>query len=205
MIKRDLIEVGASMLGGLGLGAVGMYLLDPDKGMDRRRMIGKQTHAVLNDASSRLHQAGSRVMHLRDEAADYAGQAGQKMRDLRDSAGEYLHRGAGRLERRLSASTAEQDSGSKMSMALAAVGILAVGGGLMYFLDPVSGRRRRARVRDKATRYAHEAQHSVSSTGRHLTNRAKGIYHDASEMLHSHANDGGHRLGAVEEHGHPVR
>jgi hypothetical protein len=204
MMKRDLVEIGTSMLGGLGLGAIGMYLFDPDKGMNRRRMIRRQTHEMIDDANRRLHYAGSRVMHLRDEAANYAGQAGQKMRRLRDEAGEYLHRGQGRMKNRLSSVMPDENSSSAMPTVLAVAGALALGGAMMYLMDPVSGRRRRARIRDKATHYAHETTDTFSSTGRHLRNRAKGVYHEATGMLHRHAHNGGHQLGAVEEKGQSV-
>lgn len=50
----------------------------------------------------------------------------------------------------------------------------AVGALAMYMLDPESGRRRRALVRDKATRYSQEAEEFVTSKAKHLRNKAKG-------------------------------
>lgn len=52
---------------------------------------------------------------------------------------------------------------------------LALGAGLMYFLDPERGNRRRALVRDRVVHYGHVVEDSVSSTARDLGNRAKGV------------------------------
>lgn len=57
---------------------------------------------------------------------------------------------------------------------LAWVGGLLVGAAAMYYLDPRSGRRRRALVRDKLVHLAHEAEGSAERVGRDLGNRARG-------------------------------
>lgn len=51
----------------------------------------------------------------------------------------------------------------------------ALGAGLMYFLDPVSGKRRRAYTRDKTTHLAEEADTIVGRTVRDLSNRYQGL------------------------------
>jgi hypothetical protein len=211
MMKRDLMEVGTSLMGGLGLGAIAMYLLDPDKGPTRREMIGRQTGEMLSGATETLQQAGERIRHLRHDARDYAGQAGEKMRHLRDEAadyygraGEFLHRGKEEARSHLRGKMMAPESSGTMTAVAAAAGALALGAGIMFLMDPISGRRRRSRIRDKAVRYAHETTDTLSSTGRHLSNRAKGVYYDAKGMMGHHEHDGGHRLGAVEEHGRKV-
>ncbi len=52
-------------------------------------------------------------------------------------------------------------------------GMLA-GAGLMYLLDPDRGARRRALVRDQATRARHRLAEGAEATGRDLRNRARG-------------------------------
>lgn len=52
---------------------------------------------------------------------------------------------------------------------------VGLGTGLMYFFDPQTGRRRRALVRDKGIRLAHEAQEAADVIGRDLSNRAQGL------------------------------
>ena len=51
---------------------------------------------------------------------------------------------------------------------------LALGGALMYVFDPDSGRRRRALVRDRATRLSHKTTDGLAATARDLSNRAAG-------------------------------
>jgi hypothetical protein len=197
-MKRDLIEVFTSLMGGAAMGAMAMYLLDPAEGESRRRYLRRQAGEMLSEASDYASQAGDKMRRLRQSATDYAAQAG-----------DSLTRGRQQLERRLRAAASrrmESDestvlSGSTVGIAL---GMLGLGAGLMFLMDPVSGRRRRSLIRDKAVHYAHETTDSLSATGRHLSNRAKGVYHEASSMMGRHQRDGGHQLGAVEEKGRPV-
>jgi hypothetical protein len=49
----------------------------------------------------------------------------------------------------------------------------------MFVFDPVSGRRRRALARDKATAAAHDLADATTSKARDLQNRAKGLAHHA--------------------------
>lgn len=51
---------------------------------------------------------------------------------------------------------------------------VGLGAGLMYFLDPGQGRRRRALVRDKLVRAARVSGDAAKATRRDLTNRASG-------------------------------
>lgn len=57
---------------------------------------------------------------------------------------------------------------------LAAIAGFALGVALMYFLDPDSGRRRRALVREKSGRYAREARERRAALWRHARNRVHG-------------------------------
>src|SRR5207237_1648669 len=50
----------------------------------------------------------------------------------------------------------------------------ASGLGLMYFLDPDQGRRRRALVRDQMVHAAHKTGDAVDATARDIAKRAKG-------------------------------
>jgi hypothetical protein len=51
----------------------------------------------------------------------------------------------------------------------------ASGAAVMYLLDPVVGRRRRALVRDQLVHAAHRTSDAVDTTSRDLTNRARGV------------------------------
>jgi uncharacterized membrane protein len=58
----------------------------------------------------------------------------------------------------------------------------AVGAGLMYLLDPVSGKRRRAFTRDQMTHLAKETDSLVGQTGRDLRNRYEGVVAEARRL-----------------------
>ncbi len=62
-----------------------------------------------------------------------------------------------------------------MDRTLSLLAGLGLGAGLMYLLDPQMGRRRRALVRDKAARLAHEAQDAAQVVGKDFGNRARGL------------------------------
>jgi hypothetical protein len=55
------------------------------------------------------------------------------------------------------------------------VGGAGFGAGLMYFLDPDRGRRRRALVRDKGVRWSRKTREFAGSASRDVGNRAKGM------------------------------
>lgn len=65
---------------------------------------------------------------------------------------------------------------------LVAVAAFGIGAALMYFFDPVSGRRRRAAVRDQAVHYGNEIRETTSATAQDLGNRAKGLYAGARNL-----------------------
>ena len=59
----------------------------------------------------------------------------------------------------------------------------ATGASLMYFLDPDRGRRRRALVGDKVTSLTHRIPEAAETTGRDLSNRAYGIWSEATKLF----------------------
>jgi uncharacterized membrane protein len=58
----------------------------------------------------------------------------------------------------------------------------ALGAGLMYLLDPVSGKRRRASTRDRMTHLVKETDKLVGQTGRDLRNRYEGAVSEAKRF-----------------------
>lgn len=52
---------------------------------------------------------------------------------------------------------------------------LGLGAGLMYFLDPGRGRRRRALIRDKVAHTARIGEDAIEATGRDVAHRATGV------------------------------
>jgi hypothetical protein len=65
-----------------------------------------------------------------------------------------------------------------MPNVLSVIGGAAAGLGLMYFLDPDQGRRRRALARDQMMHAAHRTGDAMDATSRDLANRAKGAVAD---------------------------
>ena len=77
-----------------------------------------------------------------------------------------------------------------------AVAMLSLGALLMYFLDRSSGRRRRARVRDRFARVrrfvTRDVTRAAQRRGRRMQGVARGVRHDAAELIphrHEHVDD----------------
>lgn len=62
---------------------------------------------------------------------------------------------------------------------LAAIG----GAGLMYLLDPVTGRRRRALARDKIVKYTSDLAEAREDAQKHIENKAQGILAETRSRL----------------------
>lgn len=58
-------------------------------------------------------------------------------------------------------------------------GLVALGAGLMYMLDPNTGRRRRAISRDKAAKFARLTAERAHAMARQASDRAKGLIAEA--------------------------
>jgi hypothetical protein len=76
-----------------------------------------------------------------------------------------------------------------MTRVLRALGAFCAGVGAMYLLDPERGRRRRALVRDKAVRLAHETEEAIEMTARDLANRSRGVMHAVGSIVASGTPD----------------
>ena len=66
-----------------------------------------------------------------------------------------------------------------------------LGAGVMYLLDPQSGRRRRALTRDKARHLASEAGERSGKRRRDLANRARGLAHTLTGAVRRDRPDDG--------------
>jgi uncharacterized membrane protein len=72
---------------------------------------------------------------------------------------------------------------------LALLGSLAVGAGLMYYLDPLQGRRRRSMAREKATHLWHRQRDVLDKAGRDLSHRAHGMIERVKHLGEEDASD----------------
>jgi len=147
----------ALLIGGLGLGAGLIYVLDPERG-ERRRTIARaqleryrrQTGALWNHTTRSLGRQGRELLARAPRARRYK----------RPGPGELL------LAR------AEQVGILKSFLMLGCTGL---GAGMMYVLDPRMGRRRRALVRDKAQAYWSRMGKFISQTARDARQRTYGL------------------------------
>jgi osmotically-inducible protein OsmY len=60
---------------------------------------------------------------------------------------------------------------------------VALGAGLVYFLDPDKGNRRRALLRDRFIHAGHELEDAAGAGARHVRNRSLGLMHEAKAGL----------------------
>ncbi len=79
--------------------------------------------------------------------------------------------------------TTLSSTGNGFSRGLALLGGVGLGLGLMYLLDPETGNRRRARLRDKAIRAANKTGDALEATARDLRNRAVGLAAETRALL----------------------
>jgi hypothetical protein len=143
-------------VGGLGLGAGLMYLLDPEKGERRRDLIraqfttyGRQTDDFL-DATTRTF--------------------GRQAHGLLAKARVPLWHQQGLGDRLLA--QAEQVG---MTKGLLLLGCVGLGAGMVYLLEPSGGPRRRALVRDKMRAYWHNTDDFLRTAAREVSKRTHGL------------------------------
>jgi hypothetical protein len=70
-----------------------------------------------------------------------------------------------------------------MNRGLSVLGTIGLGAGLMFFLDPQRGRRRRSLVRDKVMHTFREAEDVLGKSVRDLNNRTTGLVAEARHLL----------------------
>ncbi len=66
---------------------------------------------------------------------------------------------------------------------LTILGGVGIGAALMFLLDPKGGNRRRALIKDKAISLTTDAQKAFDKKSKDLSNRAKGLMHEAKSKL----------------------
>ena len=92
------------------------------------------------------------------------------------------------------------------------VGGMGLGAGLMYWVDPRSGRRRRAVTHDKALHAVHEAENAAGMVARDMAHRTRGFFFEAlGRVRHEEVDDRTlearirSALGRVCSHPHAIR
>ena len=94
---------------------------------------------------------------------------------------------------------------------LTLLGGVGLGVGLMYLLDPDRGNRRRAMIRDAATRTVHQTGNAIGVTSRDLRHRTRGLVAEVASLFRSdEASDEvleervRSKLGRVVSHPHSI-
>jgi hypothetical protein len=132
------------MLGGLGLGAGLMYLLDPEKGGGRWDRVrgyvedyGRQTGGLLDDTRRTLGRQAQAVLSTRHMPFRRQPEPGERLRTQVEELG--------------------------LPLGLSLLGCVGLGVGLGYLLEPRGGPQRRAWLREKASSYWQSTEHLLSS------------------------------------------
>jgi hypothetical protein len=196
------------VVGSAGIGAFLMYLLDPDKGPQRRHHLAETTAHAAEGAADAIapvwsgakligHSVAERAKYLGESVAEGAHSAGGYLSERTSDAGRGLRRGSRRAAKSTSHAASslwekprswfrEEEETSYVPGAGAtasAIAALAAGVGIMYLMDPTDGNRRRKLLADKCTRFANEAGDFFRKTGRHLANKSRGVQHRAAGMV----------------------
>lgn len=147
----------ALLIGGLGLGAGLIYMLDPER--------GERRHAI---ARAQLERYRRQTDDIWDHTTRSLGRQARKLLARAPLARSFRRPGLGEplLAR------AEQLGILKGILML---GYTGLGAGMMYVLDPRLGRRRRALVRHKAQAYWHRMGKFISQTARDARQRTYGL------------------------------
>jgi len=159
MPVRTLLNSTATMLAGAGLGAVAMYLFDPDQGHARRDRVRQRSADTLARTGA---VASAALDHARVTAVDLSHRTAGAYHHLRD-------RDLQQQIRHLAFSRAPRRSAtvSPLVVATTALGAAAMGAALMLLFDPQAGPTRRSILRNRARRAAQGARGYLQhATGR---------------------------------------
>jgi len=159
-----------AVVGGVGLGAGLLYLLDPDNGRRRRSSL---LHGVQGLGSSLGGTVGGWLGSARDYAAGTAssayegaagalGSVGSSASSLVGRAGDYLSDKSYEARRYAIESLGGEMPGHKTAMTICALSSMAIGAALMYVFDPKSGSQRRRVAQDYARDHLGQYGQAVS-------------------------------------------
>lgn len=171
MANRSMVGTGLSLLGGLGLGAGLMYLMDPQLGRYRRSYLQGAVGGALQGTTERLGSGWqSTTERMGETAREFGQRIARRARSMAGQEAEYI--GVRRIR--------------YGPVILSSLGALGVGAALVYFLDPEHGRRRRMAIRDRVMYATGRAAQSVRDTSRQLRDRMRGM----AEQVREQASEG---------------
>jgi len=153
------------LIGGLGLGAGLIYMLDSEQGEQRRAM-----------ARTQLGRYRRQTDDLWDHTTRSLGRQARELLARAPLARGYRRPGLGELL----LARAEQLG---ILQGILMLGCTGLGVSMMYTLDPRLGRRRRALVRDKAQAYWRRTGKLLNQTARNARQRTHGLIAEAQTHL----------------------
>ena len=202
--RSRLSTAGAvvSLIGGATAGALAMYLLDPEKGEDRRasaldlanRALETTTDTIHHAYDATTHALGDAWEHASDKASELSSAAAESMpsipssRRMRTSGRRMINRASDYRDSLASRARSylphfgDEGGVSATTAGVSAFAALALGVGAMWLLDPRQGRGRRAWIMQKANRFLNETGQFMRATGRHLRNKGIGYAHETRSM-----------------------
>jgi len=163
-----------SLVGGIGIGAGLLYLLDPDKGKRRRQQILESASDLASHAKDyaggALGSVGSVLGSAVGSAGDYAGEklhkvgdfARGRLRGVQDYAGDRADDIRAFAQKQVFGETRAEH---RVGVALCALSSMALGAALMYAFDPAAGKNRRRIAREKASEFASSASGYAQQAG----------------------------------------
>jgi gas vesicle protein len=169
--ESTALSQAAWLLGGFAVGALAMYISDPEMGRRRRAFA---TDRVQNAMSS----TGN---YISDTTEDL----GNRMQGLRAEAEDLLPSG--------NIIPTERQRFDLASSGLWMLGGAVLGALTMFLNDPEMGRRRRALAGDKLRNAASNTKDYALSAARDWSNRAQGLGAEASGLL----REGGEKLSST--------
>lgn len=148
---------------------------------DHARGIGSNAADQADDIRHRGSKLFGRYFRkARNQASDYTGNVTDQITDYSNRLWDQV-RGLGNKVRghadhavHSARETIGEHTTPVLPITLTAVGCCAIGGGLMFLMDPQRGRSRRAWLIDKTTSFVRGTGQSFYKTGQHLANRAYG-------------------------------
>jgi hypothetical protein len=155
----------ALLMGSLGLGAGLIYMLDPERGEQRRAM-----------ARAQLKRYRRQTDNLRDYTTRNLGRQAREFFTKTPLTRRYTTPGPGEL-----LLVRAQQLGMLKSIMM--LGCTGLGAGMMYMLDPRLGRRRRALIRDRAQSYWRRMGKFISQTVRDARHRTSGLIAETRTQL----------------------
>ena len=155
----------ALLIGGVGLGAGLIYILDPERGEQRRAMARTQLERYRRQTDDLLDHT---TRSLGRQAREFLARAPLTRRYRRPGPGELL---LARVEQ------------LGLLKGILILGCMGFGAGMMYVLEPRLGRRRRALVRDKAQAYWRRMGKFIGQTARDARQRTYGLIAETQAQI----------------------